>query len=209
VLKVLIAEDDLMIADLAEEILVEHGYEVCGIARKVAEAVALGQHHKPDLAVLDLRLADGGLGTEIAARLLPLGRLGPQRQYIAGRSDQRRRRRLSLQAISLRRPAARSENCRGDRRYRQGAAAVSTRLAGFAAGDGPSGGSRMNDDGAEVRKLLRQQAAIARFGSFAPSRRRSAEGVDRGGAGLRRKPWRAFRQVCRCRAAENDLLIEA
>jgi DNA-binding response OmpR family regulator len=76
VLKVLIAEDDLMIADMAEEILIEHGYEVCGIARTVAEAVALGQRHKPDLAVLDLRLADGGLGTEIAARLLPLGRLG-------------------------------------------------------------------------------------------------------------------------------------
>ena len=74
--KVMIAEDDLMIADLAEEILVEHGYEVCGIARTVDEAVALGRHHKPDLAVLDLRLADGGLGTEIAARLSPLGKLG-------------------------------------------------------------------------------------------------------------------------------------
>jgi CheY-like chemotaxis protein len=76
VLKVLIAEDDLMIADLADEILVGGGYEVCGIARTVAEAVALAQHHKPDLALLDLRLADGGLGTEIAAQLLPLGRLG-------------------------------------------------------------------------------------------------------------------------------------
>ena len=75
-LKVLIAEDDLMIADLVEEILIEHGYEVCGIARTVAEAVVLAQHHKPDLAVLDLRLADGGLGTEIAAQVLPLGRLG-------------------------------------------------------------------------------------------------------------------------------------
>jgi CheY-like chemotaxis protein len=74
--KVLIAEDDLMIADLAEEILVEAGYEVCGIARTVAEAIALAHRHKPDLAVLDLRLADGGLGTEIAAQLLPLGRLG-------------------------------------------------------------------------------------------------------------------------------------
>jgi response regulator of citrate/malate metabolism len=60
VLKVLIAEDDLMIADIAEEILIEHGYEVCGIARTVAEAVTLAQQHKPDLAVLDLRLADGG-----------------------------------------------------------------------------------------------------------------------------------------------------
>lgn len=75
-LKVLIAEDDLMIADLAEEILIDEGYEVCGIARTVAEAVALASQHQPDLAILDLRLADGGLGTEIAAQLLPLRKLG-------------------------------------------------------------------------------------------------------------------------------------
>jgi DNA-binding response OmpR family regulator len=72
----LIAEDDLMIADMTEEILVDHGYDVCGIARTVADAVALARFHKPDLAVIDLRLADGGLGTEIAAQLGPLRRLG-------------------------------------------------------------------------------------------------------------------------------------
>jgi DNA-binding response OmpR family regulator len=76
VVKVLIAEDDLMIADLIEDILVEHGYEVCGIARTVGEAVALGRHHKPDLAVIDLRLADGDLGVEIPAQLGALGKLG-------------------------------------------------------------------------------------------------------------------------------------
>src|ERR1700730_10727120 len=75
-LKVLIAEDDLMIADMAEEVLAESGYDVCGIARTVADAVALGRRHKPELAVIDLRLADGGLGTEIVAQLGPLGRLG-------------------------------------------------------------------------------------------------------------------------------------
>jgi DNA-binding response OmpR family regulator len=75
-LKVLIAEDDLMIADTAEEILVECGYEVCGIARTVAEGVALGLRHKPDLALIDLRLADGGLGTEIATQLGAISRLG-------------------------------------------------------------------------------------------------------------------------------------
>jgi CheY-like chemotaxis protein len=61
VLKVLIAEDDLMIADLVEDILVDEGYAVCGIARSVAEALALARHHKPDLAVLEVVLttADG------------------------------------------------------------------------------------------------------------------------------------------------------
>jgi DNA-binding response OmpR family regulator len=69
VLKVLLAEDDLMIADLVEEALILHGYAVCGIARTVLEAVALGRLHHPELAVIDLRLADGGLGTEIVGQL--------------------------------------------------------------------------------------------------------------------------------------------
>jgi two-component sensor histidine kinase len=67
----------------------------------------------------------------------------------------------------------------------------------------------MNDDAAEVRKLLRQQAAIAAFGSFAlrqsdllkvltEAARVCAEGLNV-----------SFSKVCRYRAAENDLLIEA
>ena len=74
--KVLIAEDDLMIADNAEEFLVSGGYEVCGIARTVEDAVDLGRRHKPDLILLDLRLADGGFGTQVAAQLIALGRVG-------------------------------------------------------------------------------------------------------------------------------------
>jgi two-component sensor histidine kinase len=67
----------------------------------------------------------------------------------------------------------------------------------------------MNDDAAKVRKLLRQQAAVAGFGSFAlrqsdlvkvlnEAARACAEGLDV-----------PFAKVCRYRAAENDLLIEA
>jgi DNA-binding response OmpR family regulator len=75
-LKVLIAEDELMIADLIEETLVADGYEVCGIARTVDEAVALGETHRPDLAVLDVRLAKGGHGPDIARRLHSKGKFG-------------------------------------------------------------------------------------------------------------------------------------
>ena len=42
---------------------------MCGIADTVEEAVELGERHKPDRAVLDIRLAKGGLGTDIPARL--------------------------------------------------------------------------------------------------------------------------------------------
>ena len=67
----------------------------------------------------------------------------------------------------------------------------------------------MDDDASRVRKLLRQQAAVASFGSFAlrqsdlqkvlsEAARVCAEGLS-----VR------FSKVCRYRAAENDLLIEA
>jgi CheY-like chemotaxis protein len=80
-IKVVIVEDDLMIADMAKETLVEYGYEVCGIARTVTEAVVLCRRRKPDLAVIDVRLndgslADGWLGTDVVARLSSMGRLG-------------------------------------------------------------------------------------------------------------------------------------
>ena len=67
---ILIVEDDLMIADMLEEILVDAGYTVCGIARTVSEAVALAVRHEPSLAVIDMRLADGGVGTDVGARLM-------------------------------------------------------------------------------------------------------------------------------------------
>ena len=75
-MKVLIVEDDLMIADMLEEVLLTHNYRVCGIAATVTEAVALALREKPDLAIIDLRLADGGLGTDIAAHIADKRGLG-------------------------------------------------------------------------------------------------------------------------------------
>jgi DNA-binding response OmpR family regulator len=85
-LKVLIVEDDLMLADFLEELLVEHGYKVSGIARTVGDAVARIRHSTPDLVILDLRLADGGLGTEVAAQLAAIGR--PGILYVTGNMSQ-------------------------------------------------------------------------------------------------------------------------
>ena len=73
---VLIVEDDLMTADMVEETLVAAGYTVCGIARTVNEALVLGRLHKPNLAVIDMRLADGGFGTEVAGLLDPDRKMG-------------------------------------------------------------------------------------------------------------------------------------
>jgi DNA-binding response OmpR family regulator len=65
-----------MIAKATEEVLVRSGHEVCGIARTVAAAVALGRTHKPDLAIIDVRLAEGEIGTEIPIQLSGSDRCG-------------------------------------------------------------------------------------------------------------------------------------
>lgn len=85
-LKVLIAEDDLMIADMVEAFLTAAGYQVSGIARTVDEGVKLARTSRPDLAILDMRLADHGLGTEIATKLDIGPRVGIL--YASGNIDQ-------------------------------------------------------------------------------------------------------------------------
>jgi CheY-like chemotaxis protein len=66
--KIIIAEDDLYAAETIECFLRDSGYDVCGIAPTVEAAIELGERHKPHLAILDIRLANGGLGMDIAAR---------------------------------------------------------------------------------------------------------------------------------------------
>ena len=61
-LKVLIAEDELMIAGVLEYALVE--------------AVALFKLHKPDLASLDVRRANGGRGPDIVRRIVEKDKAG-------------------------------------------------------------------------------------------------------------------------------------
>ena len=74
--KVLIAEDDFFVADMIGDYLASAGYEVCGLARTVAEAVSLADLHKPDLAVFDFRLAQGEYGSQIRPLLKEKNSIG-------------------------------------------------------------------------------------------------------------------------------------
>jgi two-component sensor histidine kinase len=67
----------------------------------------------------------------------------------------------------------------------------------------------MNDDGAKVRKLLRQQAAIARFGSFALRENNLLKVLTEAVRVCAESLNVPFAKVCRYRAGENNLLIEA
>jgi DNA-binding NarL/FixJ family response regulator len=73
-MRLLIAEDDELVV-LGLTLVVEQlGYTVCGIARTASEAVTLAELHHPDLALVDVALADGSNGLSAARDIS--GRLG-------------------------------------------------------------------------------------------------------------------------------------
>jgi two-component system, response regulator PdtaR len=67
--KVLIVEDDHLVAIEAEFALLEAGYEVAGIAATAAEAMELARAEKPDIVVMDIRLAGTRDGVDTAIEL--------------------------------------------------------------------------------------------------------------------------------------------
>lgn len=67
--RTLIVEDDTLIAWTIETALVRHGHEIVGIAATEPEALALGETGRPDTAVVDVRLAQGGDGLAVAEAL--------------------------------------------------------------------------------------------------------------------------------------------
>lgn len=62
--KVLIVEDDLLIALDEEMALEDAGHTVVGTATTAGEAVKIAAQHDLDVMVVDLRLADGSRGPD-------------------------------------------------------------------------------------------------------------------------------------------------
>ncbi len=73
---VLIVEDDLVIADLLQEVLEREGFVVTDIARTVDEARRSIDQAMPEFAVIDLHLADGGDGAAFGTHLRKLSKAG-------------------------------------------------------------------------------------------------------------------------------------
>ena len=67
--RVLVVEDDFLIAMQTEVALTAAGFEVVGPATTAEEAVALAQEAKPLLAVMDIRLASKRDGIDAARQL--------------------------------------------------------------------------------------------------------------------------------------------
>ena len=205
--KVLVAEDDVLIADLLEDVLVGGGYEVCGIARTVAEAIELGELHRPDIAMIDLRLADGD-GTEVAARLNRDRRIGVL--YATGNAEHPRLAHAEGDAV-LKKPFRPHDLIRALKIVEQ---IVDT---GTASPPFPQGfevlkrtGQRFNGhhDG-RVEKLLRQQAALAAFGSYAFREHDLAKILTEAARICAASLDVPFCKVCKYRPEGNDLLVIA
>ena len=67
--RILIVEDEYIIANDLELILTEAGYSVTGVADSVAEALAFMEKQKPDIVLLDIYLKGRETGIDLAKRL--------------------------------------------------------------------------------------------------------------------------------------------
>ena len=71
-MRILIAEDETIIRLDLRNLLEDAGHEVCAEARDGAEAVRLAQEHRPELAILDVKMPHLD-GIEAARRILEEG----------------------------------------------------------------------------------------------------------------------------------------
>ena len=67
--RVLIIEDDLLIALDQQCIVEDHGHVVVGTARTADEAVEVAKTHELDVVIADIRLADGSFGPDAVKRI--------------------------------------------------------------------------------------------------------------------------------------------
>jgi DNA-binding NarL/FixJ family response regulator len=91
--RILLVEDDYFVALDAEHALKAAGFVVVGTAATAEEAIAIADQEKPDLAVMDIRLAGGRDGVETALELFR--RRGIRSIFATAHADPEMRRRAA------------------------------------------------------------------------------------------------------------------
>ena len=84
-LRVLVVEDDMIIAMDVEDGVEELGHTVAGSAVTAAQAIELAGTLRPDVVLMDLRLADGSFGGDAAREIL--ARYGIRSIFVSGNLD--------------------------------------------------------------------------------------------------------------------------
>lgn len=74
-MKVLIVEDELLIAMDLEMAVAGLGHHVCAIAVSAADAIAQASAHRPDVTLMDIRLSGGSSGIDAAREIYARHRL--------------------------------------------------------------------------------------------------------------------------------------
>lgn len=67
--RILIVEDEFLIALTAEEALLAEGFEVVGVAATYEQALSIAERERPDLVLMDIRLASVRDGVEAAIEI--------------------------------------------------------------------------------------------------------------------------------------------
>lgn len=88
-MRILVVEDEALIAMVLTEILAEGGHEVVGPAATVEQALALCEDAPPQLALLDITLQGGGNGVDVARALF--GRWGVRSIFASSQVGEARR----------------------------------------------------------------------------------------------------------------------
>lgn len=83
--RVLVVEDDFLVAGELEHWLTAAGFLVIGPAATAADAIALAAEEKPDLAIMDVRLAGDGDGVQAA--ILIYKQFGVRSMFATAHSD--------------------------------------------------------------------------------------------------------------------------
>jgi DNA-binding NarL/FixJ family response regulator len=71
--RVIICEDDPMLSLDLEHAIQDAGGHVCGAFASAEDALKFAEQERPELAIIDLNLADGATGVSVAAQMDKLG----------------------------------------------------------------------------------------------------------------------------------------
>ena len=83
--RILVVEDEALVAMATSQLLEDAGYEVVGMAADKAQAVRLAEQEQPDLVLMDIRLRGGDDGVETAAQIR--ARFGLRILYVSAHGD--------------------------------------------------------------------------------------------------------------------------
>ena len=91
--RILIVEEQIFVAADCEQHLTNAGFACVGMASTASTALELAAEHRPDVILMDINLADGGDGVDVATAIYRT--LGIRCVFASGQTDRKSRLRAS------------------------------------------------------------------------------------------------------------------